>query len=110
MRLRYGAGSPFFDIRLPCGGALEIALFPRPDPAVLADVIARRAMRDRIALRFHPDGRIRVQDSQPTGWQDADARTAAYETRLTAYSAENSRLSAEEAADHGRCHQGVQTV
>lgn len=72
MRLRYGAGSPFFDIRLPCGGALEIALFPRPDPAVLADVIARRAMRDRIALRFHPDGRIRVQDSQPTGWQDAE--------------------------------------
>ena len=35
-----------------------------------------------------------------TGWQDADARTAAYEARLTAYSAENSRLSAEEAADH----------
>ena len=35
-----------------------------------------------------------------TGWQDADTRTAAYEARLTAYSAENSRLSAEEAADH----------
>lgn len=71
-RLRYGAGSPYFDIRLPCGGALEIALFPRPDPAVLADAIARRAGRDRVALRFHPDGRISLHDSQPTGWQGAD--------------------------------------
>lgn len=72
LRLRYGAGSPFFDIRLPCGGALEIALLPRPDAAVLADAIARRAGRESVALRCHPEGRISLQGSQPTGWDGAD--------------------------------------
>jgi xanthine dehydrogenase accessory factor len=31
MNLRYGQGSAFIDLRLPCGGALEILLLPRPD-------------------------------------------------------------------------------
>lgn len=35
-----------------------------------------------------------------TGWQDAAARTAAYEERLEAYSAANGSLSEETAADH----------
>lgn len=35
-RLRYGTGSPFRDIQLPCGGGLEITLVPAPDRAVLA--------------------------------------------------------------------------
>ena len=37
--LRYGTGSPFFDLKLPCGGGLSILLIPRPDPAVLAQVL-----------------------------------------------------------------------
>lgn len=72
LHLRYGAGSPFFDIRLPCGGALEIALFPQPDPAILASIAARRSARDLLSLRFHPDGRISLQDSLPTGWEGTD--------------------------------------
>lgn len=39
--LRYGKGSPFIDIQLPCGGGLEILLVPSPDRAVLAE--ARKA-------------------------------------------------------------------
>ncbi|MEO0714257.1 MAG: XdhC family protein [Pseudomonadota bacterium] len=35
-RLRYGSGSPFFDIRLPCGGALDVVVDPAPDMAALA--------------------------------------------------------------------------
>jgi xanthine dehydrogenase accessory factor len=70
--LRYGAGSPFFDIRLPCGGALEIALYPRPELNVLTTVAARRSAREMVALRFHPDGQIRLQASQPTGWDGTD--------------------------------------
>ena len=33
--LRYGTGSPFFDLKLPCGGGLSILLVPNPDQAVL---------------------------------------------------------------------------
>jgi xanthine/CO dehydrogenase XdhC/CoxF family maturation factor len=41
--LRYGRGSPFGDIQLPCGGGLDILLVPRPDPAVMAALLDRRA-------------------------------------------------------------------
>ncbi|MCP4818774.1 MAG: XdhC family protein, partial [Shimia sp.] len=33
--LRYGEGSPFFDLKLPCGGSLELLLDARPDPETL---------------------------------------------------------------------------
>lgn len=33
--LRYGTGSPFFDLKLPCGGGLSILLIPRPDRSLL---------------------------------------------------------------------------
>ena len=72
MRLRYGAGSPFFDIRLPCGGALEVALFPRPDRATLAEIARRRARRDFFALRFDQAGRISLHASLATGWDGQD--------------------------------------
>lgn len=44
---RYGAGSPFIDFRLPCGGGIDILLDPSPDrdacAKVAADLAARRA-------------------------------------------------------------------
>ncbi len=41
----YGRGSPFIDIKLPCGGGLEILLLPRPDRAVLAELHDNRMRR-----------------------------------------------------------------
>ncbi|NOX72173.1 MAG: XdhC family protein [Alphaproteobacteria bacterium] len=41
----YGQGSPFMDIKLPCGGGLEILLLPNPDRAVLAELVEHRAKR-----------------------------------------------------------------
>ena len=29
--VRYGVGSPYIDIRLPCGGGLDILIVPDPD-------------------------------------------------------------------------------
>lgn len=69
MRLRYGKGSPFFDIRLPCGGGLDIALFPLGDGSALQDAVFVRQGRAPIALAFLPDGTIRLAPAQPTGWQ-----------------------------------------
>lgn len=72
IRLRYGAGSPFLDIRLPCGGGLDVGLYPRPDPQVLADIAQKKARRAAFAIRLSGEGRLSVQDSQPTGWDGDD--------------------------------------
>ncbi|WP_240935992.1 XdhC family protein [Billgrantia bachuensis] len=44
-RLRYGNGSPFIDMPLPCGGAIEVCVLPDADAGVL------RVCRDRLAAR-----------------------------------------------------------
>lgn len=50
--LRYGQGSPFLDIQLPCGGGLDILLVPAPDRSVIAQLAEKRAARKPCALRF----------------------------------------------------------
>ncbi|NKC51963.1 XdhC family protein [Ochrobactrum cytisi] len=55
-RLRYGADSPYFDIRLPCGGAIEIMLFPLRDRTVLERLAERRRSRVPVNLRISPEG------------------------------------------------------
>ncbi len=37
--LRYGAGSPVIDFRLPCGSGLDVVIDPAPDPAALAAAV-----------------------------------------------------------------------
>ena len=66
-RLHYGEGSPWFDLRLPCGGGLEVTLIPHPSPALLADVAAARAARRHIALCITPDLHLQRCDPGPTG-------------------------------------------
>lgn len=66
--LRYGRGSPFMDIQLPCGGGLEILLVPRPDLTALEQVIAHREARQPCVLEVHcPTGALRVVDEEPLG-------------------------------------------
>lgn len=67
LRLRYGAGSPFFDLRLPCGGAVEVTLFPLRDADVLAELAARRAARAPVALHLSAEGRLRLGPWRPAG-------------------------------------------
>lgn len=43
--LRYGAGSPVIDFRLPCGAGVDLVIDPAPDRAALA------AVRDGLAAR-----------------------------------------------------------
>lgn len=48
-RVTYGDGSPFMDIELPCGGALEILLLPQPHPdalALIAETMTQRSPLD----------------------------------------------------------------
>ncbi|MGS4948057.1 NTP transferase domain-containing protein [Meridianimarinicoccus sp. RP-17] len=70
--LRYGIGSPFFDIRLPCGGGLDITLFPVGDTRSLRDMACLDRGRVRTALRFQPDGAIGLDPTGRTGWRGFD--------------------------------------
>lgn len=50
IRVVYGLGSPFIDIKLPCGGGLEILLVPRPDRSVLSMLAENRHRRTACTL------------------------------------------------------------
>ncbi|MTH65180.1 XdhC family protein [Paracoccus shanxieyensis] len=72
-RLRYGAGSPFMDLALPCGGGLDVLVLPRPDRAAIAtaaDALARRRpatlMLDAaLTLEIQPELRVLVFGKGP---------------------------------------------
>lgn len=44
-KIRYGRGSEFADLKLPCGGGLGILLLPRPDRSVLNRIAQNRTAR-----------------------------------------------------------------
>ncbi len=48
--LRYGKGSPYFDIRLPCGSGLDVFIQPMPDAAPIEEMETRLAQRRPFAL------------------------------------------------------------
>jgi len=64
---RYGVGSPFLDIELPCGGGLDILLVPKPDKAALGAVAMKQAIRERCSLAIDMDsGAMNVLEAKPT--------------------------------------------
>jgi len=50
--LRYGNGSPFLDIRLPCGSGLDVFVQPMRDAALIHDMSERLERRQPFALRI----------------------------------------------------------
>ncbi|MBK8438653.1 MAG: XdhC family protein [Rhodobacter sp.] len=67
-KVRYGRGSPFIDIKLPCGGGLDILLLPHPDRKVLGRLADRRAARQPATLSIEPDsGALTLVDHGETG-------------------------------------------
>ena len=67
-KVRYGRGSPFMDIKLPCGGGLEVLLLPRPDRAILTQLAARRGARLPSTLSIDmPSGSLSLRDQGRTG-------------------------------------------
>lgn len=71
--LRYGQGSPFIDIRLPCGSGVEVMVDPAPDRAALRGVaealVARRPatldIGNGFTRRYLPALRLAVLGSGP---------------------------------------------
>lgn len=70
--IRYGEGSPFRDVRLPCGGAIELIVAPDPDAEGLAR--AARVLRARrpVVLSVSEDGDVAFKDGEAVvGWDGA---------------------------------------
>lgn len=73
-RLRYGTGSPFFDLRLPCGGGIQVLLFPLRDAQVLAGLAQARAGRRPVSMGVTAQGRLRLDLWRPTASEGAGFR------------------------------------
>ncbi|WP_235889513.1 XdhC family protein [Brucella gallinifaecis] len=56
MRVRYGKGSPYWDVPLPCGGALDIQIFPFPDKILLNSIATNLKARRPAMLTLQEDG------------------------------------------------------
>jgi xanthine dehydrogenase accessory factor len=50
--LRYGKGSPYFDIRLPCGSGLDVFVQPFDNSALIHDMRSRSERREPFVLRI----------------------------------------------------------
>ncbi len=69
--IRYGRGSPFRDIELPCGGGLDILLVPEPDREVLRALVRRQAARVPVTLAIDPGtGALALREDGETGWRE----------------------------------------
>ncbi len=54
-RLRYGRGSPFFDLRLPCGGSVDLLVDPAPTAALITKAHRLLIARKPSVLKFAAD-------------------------------------------------------
>jgi xanthine dehydrogenase accessory factor len=54
--VRLGANSPYIDIRLPCGGGMDLLFNPRPDRRAIADALSQLDARKTAALRLSRHG------------------------------------------------------
>ena len=57
-RVRYGADSPYADIVLPCGGALDINIFPVQNGSSLQRIVDVLATRSRCDVQLAEDGLV----------------------------------------------------
>ncbi|MGO4385940.1 XdhC family protein [Microvirga sp. 2YAF29] len=59
-QVRYGAGSPYLDIRLPCGGGVDLLFQPNPDPESLRRASSLLEQRCPLSLIQEVSGGLRV--------------------------------------------------
>ncbi|MDB5621848.1 MAG: Xanthine and dehydrogenase maturation factor, XdhC/CoxF family, partial [Devosia sp.] len=77
--LRFGRNSPFMDVRLPCGGGIDLHMHVRPDPGIVAEALRCYGHRQAFSLELRPDAgtatlTLLSGDIPRTGWQDGGFR------------------------------------
>lgn len=65
--VRFGVGSRYIDIRLPCGGGIDLLFTPEPHLAVLEDALARLERREKAGLWLGRNGGVEPSDAA-AGW------------------------------------------
>lgn len=75
--IRYGVGSPFLDIRLPCGGSLDLRVLPVTDLSIINDVVECLDKRKAVTIAVSIFGELTTGN---TG--DGDAFVMTYEPKL----------------------------
>lgn len=78
--LRYGAGSPFVDLPLPCGGAIEVLIVPNPDPDLINLLCRKLEARMPAALSIDQDETLVATDSDAK--TPHEANTFRYQPKL----------------------------
>jgi xanthine dehydrogenase accessory factor len=80
--VRFGAGSPYIDIRLPCGGGIDLLFTPSPDPQALTELLRRLDARTLATMRIAGDRIAAIDpDMAAAGWSD-DAFSVPYIPRV----------------------------
>ena len=51
-RVKYGEGSPYVDIRLPCGGGVSVVIIPAPNAEIISEICSRFEQRKNVSLSF----------------------------------------------------------
>lgn len=73
--VKFGEGSPFFDITLPCGGGITIGIHVLRNTDVLNDALKELTCRKSVALAYSPElQRLTPLDKIPlrSGWRGKD--------------------------------------
>ncbi|WP_240654722.1 XdhC family protein [Croceicoccus ponticola] len=64
--VRYGVGSPYIDLRLPCGGGIDLTFTPTPDAAVIRAALSALDRRETASVAVMENGIATGCD--PTGY------------------------------------------
>jgi xanthine dehydrogenase accessory factor len=64
--VRIGVGSPYIDLRLPCGGGIDLVFTPRPDRMALAEAVQRLEQRMPVAIQID-EGAVSLNNAAARG-------------------------------------------
>jgi xanthine dehydrogenase accessory factor len=69
--MRFGAGSPFIDIKLPCGGGIDLLFLPQPPQGAVQAAWEMLSARNATALRMTLKGTLETEPGKDvaSGWQ-----------------------------------------
>lgn len=71
--VRFGAGSPYLDIRLPCGSGIDLLFTPRPSPDAIDQILSGLRRREPAIMLLSQEG-VRcaslIDNDAATGWRD----------------------------------------
>lgn len=59
--LKYGRGSPFIDLPLPCGGSIEIVVIPNPERAIIEWCYSRLQSRNAVTIWLSQSGVLSIE-------------------------------------------------